>query len=267
VHSAYLPTHACKLNNTSLGCYFPTFVIYLFPRELLTENPAVQPAIESKISGSRELAPAGHQFPSSNQLHVNLTISYLTRPPQEGFGPANSQNESRNPRLLLRSIYTLPYLLVHNPFCPDTPADSVKRKYFRIENNRTAPEQAAWSEKNVKRRAVEEREGERKRERLRKEACRVKRARVRGVPLMGGLLGREVGERAAEAVVTRAWVGGLREKGAVALWPFLCIEPERGLVLSMWVGNHEPSGLGFVYATFAGTHLAASYIPRDADDR
>jgi hypothetical protein len=118
----------------------------------------------------------------------------------------------------------------------------------------------------VKRRAVEEKEGERKRERLRKEACRVKRARVRGVPLMGGLLGRDVGER-ADSVVTRAWVGGLREKGAVGLWPLLGLEPEEGVVFSMWVGSDEPSGLGVVYAAFAGTHLAASYIPRDADDR
>lgn len=164
--------------------------------------------------------------------------------------------------------------LIPNPLwlllCPDTNADSVKRKYFRIENNRTAPEQAAWSEKNVKRRAVEEREGERKRERLRKEAaCRVKRARVRGVPLMGGLLGREVegrgvGGRGEEGVLTRAWVGGLKEKGVVELFP----GNERGDVSAMWVGgSDERSGLGVVHALLNGSYWAASYIPRDGDDR
>lgn len=39
-------------------------------------------------------------------------------------------------------------------------ADSVKRKYFRIEENKTAPAGAEWSQENVKRRLVEKKEGE-----------------------------------------------------------------------------------------------------------
>ncbi|KAK4038935.1 hypothetical protein C8A01DRAFT_17014 [Parachaetomium inaequale] len=150
--------------------------------------------------------------------------------------------------------------------------DSAKRKYFRIEDSRTAPAQAAWSAQNVKRRAVEREEDVRKRERARSLAGRVRRARVlEGVPLMGGLLAREAGlppPTAAGETLARAWAERLRAKGVVKLWPW--ISGDRGPpVTAMWVGpSATRSGLGVVFGTSDNVDaLAGSYIPRDADDR
>ncbi|KAK4156682.1 plasma membrane ATPase [Chaetomidium leptoderma] len=151
--------------------------------------------------------------------------------------------------------------------------DSTKRKYFRIEDSRTAPAQAAWASKNVKRRAAEEREEERKRERLGREAGRVKRARVMDVPLLGGLLARETGGgvvgggRAGEMLLVRAWAGGLREKGSVDLWSS-SLRDDRHAISSMWVGgSDEPGELGVAFAVLDGSSTLGSYVPRDAEDR
>ncbi|KAK4240278.1 hypothetical protein C8A03DRAFT_31580 [Achaetomium macrosporum] len=148
--------------------------------------------------------------------------------------------------------------------------DSAKRKYFRIENSKTAPAQAAWSARNVKRRAIEEKEDAQRREKLQRQANSVKRTPVRKVPLMGGLLAREIGEVGGSTVpgaetLGRAWAGGLRAKGGVKLWPQY---PDNcGMVSSMWVGGSDELELGIVYGALNEGLWAGAYIPRDADDK
>ncbi|KAL1836031.1 hypothetical protein VTJ49DRAFT_5677 [Mycothermus thermophilus] len=99
-----------------------------------------------------------------------------------------------------------------------------------------------------------------------------------------GLLAREVsgcvrggGEveaaRMAEDVLPRAWAVGLVEKGAVRPWPEVGDGRARGGVVDFWVGPPVGGGgdgereLGVVYAVFEGGEVAASYVPRDGEDR
>ncbi|KAH6848374.1 hypothetical protein B0I37DRAFT_432636 [Chaetomium sp. MPI-CAGE-AT-0009] len=73
--------------------------------------------------------------------------------------------------------------------------DTVKRKYFRIEDARTAPPAAAWSAPNVKRRAAERQDQDRLREKRRREAGRVRRGEVGRLSWPG-------------EVVWGMWIGG-----------------------------------------------------------
>jgi hypothetical protein len=123
----------------------------------------------------------------------------------------------------------------------------------------------------VKRRAVEAKEEAKKRERLRRAKGRVKRAPVRDVPLLGGLLAREAGEvgrgtaaRSAGEEVVRAWTGALKEKGTVNHWPE-ALEGEC-TVHSLWVGGNDERGLGIMWMAGDGGCMAVSHVPRDADD-
>ncbi|KAH6622867.1 hypothetical protein F5144DRAFT_656663 [Chaetomium tenue] len=145
--------------------------------------------------------------------------------------------------------------------------DTTKRKYFRIEDARTAPSGAAWSAPNVKRRAVEAKEDKARRERRRREKGRVRRARVlslREGPLVGGLLGREAvgGLVTGGEVVARAWAAGLKAKGSLS-W----LAPREGVVSAMWIrGSDVRSEMGLAYAVVNGAGPVAAYLPRDADD-
>ncbi|KAH6621310.1 hypothetical protein B0J18DRAFT_457848 [Chaetomium sp. MPI-SDFR-AT-0129] len=172
--------------------------------------------------------------------------------------------------------------------------DSQKRKYFRIEPSRTAPPSAAWSERNVRRRAIATQEAEdRHREQVKRETDQVVRAPVMRAPLMGGLVAREAGvselgsaggrgdfyhgpggggDYGGDALM-RAWVGGLRDKGGVELWgngpggTGPGTGNVRGKVSAMWVGGNEVrSGLGVVYGALGGGLLTAGYVPRDGED-
>ncbi|SPQ27314.1 cea93900-6b1f-4ed6-93aa-c5284ade975f [Thermothielavioides terrestris] len=148
--------------------------------------------------------------------------------------------------------------------------DSAKRKYFRIEDSRTAPVGAAWSAQNVKRRALEEKEQAERQERMRREALRVKRARALQAPLLGGLLMREAGVigRGGDAVpigetMGRAFAGVLRAKGRVNLWS----SAGTAAMSSMWVGSGDARrGLGVAYAVLNERLLASSYVPRDTKE-
>ncbi|KAK3343780.1 hypothetical protein B0T25DRAFT_615085 [Lasiosphaeria hispida] len=144
--------------------------------------------------------------------------------------------------------------------------DAEKKKYFKIEASKTAPESAAWAATNVKRRQLEGREALAKRERVeRRAAGRVKRARVLEEALTGGFLSREAGKLSREVVAT-LWVDGVREKGCVNLFPGVA-EGGGSCLSSMYVhGGDEKSGLGVVYGVVNDRHLWRSYIPRDKDD-
>lgn len=127
----------------------------------------------------------------------------------------------------------------------------------------------------MRQRTAAEKEDAARREQLRRHAQRVKRAPVAEAPLLGGLLASEVdgtagppargAPRRGEAVV-RAWAGGLKGKGVVKLWP--SVADDEGQLTALWVGgSDERTGLGVAYGVLSGSHLAYSYVPRDADDQ
>ncbi|KAK4167400.1 WD repeat-containing protein 21 [Cladorrhinum sp. PSN259] len=145
--------------------------------------------------------------------------------------------------------------------------DSAKRKYFKIEDNKTAPEGASWSKGSVKRRAVEQKEeGERVRREVRgKEG--VKRARVlTGDLVVGGLLRREVkGDSRGEDVPVKVWAAGLRGKGKKTLLNH--VREDQCMVSAMWVGAQE-DGKGIVCAALTNSPVTVcSEIVRGMDDR
>ncbi|KAK3985775.1 WD repeat-containing protein 21 [Cladorrhinum sp. PSN332] len=145
--------------------------------------------------------------------------------------------------------------------------DSVKRKYFRIEDNKTAPAGASWSQGSVKRRAVEQKEvKESERKEVRgKEG--VKRTRLStGGLVVGGLLRREVKSDArCEDVPVKVWAGGLREKGETTLW--LYAEEDQGMVTALWVGPQE-DGNGIVCAASSNSpRMVCTEIIMDEEDR
>ncbi|KAK4146528.1 WD repeat-containing protein 21 [Dichotomopilus funicola] len=139
--------------------------------------------------------------------------------------------------------------------------DSQKRKYFRIEPSRTAPPSAAWSERNVKRRAIATQEAEdRHREQVKRETDQVVRAPVMRAPLMGGLVNREAG-------LVSAGAGGRGTGGRGDFYHGGDHGGDAGKVSALWVGGSEVrSGLGVVYGALGGGLLTAGYVPRDGED-
>ena len=75
----------------------------------------------------------------------------------------------------------------------DYSPDPQKKRYFKIEANKTAPRNAPWSADSVKRRKIESHEADLARKRVEQTKGRVKRARVLAEPLSGGFLLRETG--------------------------------------------------------------------------
>ena len=107
----------------------------------------------------------------------------------------------------------------------------------------------------MKRRLVETKEEELKRERLARNSGRVKRAtRVWDEPLMGGyFLAREAGGAPRgtrlEDMRSEAWTMGLRDKGKVKVWP--TIPEDEGNITLMYAGGEElraEGGKGVVLA-------------------
>ncbi|KAM7206241.1 WD repeat-containing protein 21 [Rhypophila sp. PSN 637] len=149
--------------------------------------------------------------------------------------------------------------------------DEEKKRYFKIEDSRTAPEQASWASGNVKRRRLEDQKEEAKREREAKNAGRIKRAiKVWDQPLVGGcFLKRELGRTGTvemEDMGLESWTMGLRYKGSLKMWTY----STGATITSMYIGGGEmeaKSGLGVGYAVLNGQSLKSSYIPRDDQDQ
>ncbi|KAK4216263.1 WD repeat-containing protein 21 [Rhypophila decipiens] len=149
--------------------------------------------------------------------------------------------------------------------------DEEKKRYFKIEASRTAPEQASWASGNVKRRRLEDEKEEAKREREAKNAGRIKRAvGVWDQPLVGGcFLKRELGRTGTikmEDMGLESWTMGLRDKGSLKM----CAYSTGEMITSMYIGGGEmeaKSGLGVAYAVLDDHCLKSSYIPRDDQDQ
>ncbi|KAG5926650.1 hypothetical protein E4U42_003061, partial [Claviceps africana] len=98
--------------------------------------------------------------------------------------------------------------------------DTSKKKYFKIEKSHTAPSQASWSADAVKRRRCEDASREEARRKADLVRRHVRRHRLRGDVLGGGLLRRET-ERSVDArngseLRCAAWAGGAADKGRVS---------------------------------------------------
>ncbi|KAK3683596.1 hypothetical protein B0T22DRAFT_483437 [Podospora appendiculata] len=142
--------------------------------------------------------------------------------------------------------------------------DDEKRKYFRIEDGKTAPAQAQWSAETVKRRQAERLEDEAQRANLARHAGRIKHAGLLSDALTGGFLVREMGQPSAQTPVV-CWAQGLQEKGEISLWP--TTPPSVGSLSLMYIGNRDVrTGLGVAYGVLKDEYLASAYIPRDDDD-
>ncbi|KAL2880182.1 hypothetical protein SGCOL_004569 [Colletotrichum sp. CLE4] len=155
--------------------------------------------------------------------------------------------------------------------------DEEKGKYFKIEKGGSAPQTAAWSADNVKRRKLQHREAEAvaaRRERLKRHIVRSAALRA---PLIGGILDVELGvrreERArlrvdgafgVEDVPAAAWARGLVDKGEVPFVPSFARQSFPNIPCFYVGGDDEKTGLGVAYATLDEETLIGS--PRVANN-
>ncbi|ESA43640.1 hypothetical protein NCU01679 [Neurospora crassa OR74A] len=155
--------------------------------------------------------------------------------------------------------------------------DPEKGKYFKIEDNKTAPTTRYTSNDVKRRRLLEEKKRveEEKEKRLLAFPRKLKRAKILEDPLLGGFLERETTQHRPvvhnggdDDTVIKSWARGLTDKGKVDLWPDLI---QNGIMIGtishLWVGGSDSrTGLGVTYAAVDDDSLTSSYIPRDGAD-
>ncbi|KAI2641946.1 hypothetical protein GGS21DRAFT_500477 [Xylaria nigripes] len=139
--------------------------------------------------------------------------------------------------------------------------DRDKRRYFKIENSRTAPANAAWSARNVKRQKLQDEDAAATQRHLQLCSSRIKRAKVLSDPLTGGFFAREYGAMKSDMQAT-CFVQGLKNKGTV---PLLM---GRGLeITDMYIGGQDRrTGLCAAYSVLSGKYRLSTYIARDKND-
>ncbi|KAI0013305.1 hypothetical protein F4779DRAFT_445861 [Xylariaceae sp. FL0662B] len=143
--------------------------------------------------------------------------------------------------------------------------DAEKNRYFKVENSRTAPSNAAWSSDNVKRRKLEDEEAAAANRRMNLNKHRIVRAKAMSEPLTGGFLAREFGELRLD-VPAACFARGLVEKGKLPLsdarWN------SNTNIKHMYVaGTDHKTGICTAYATLDELTLISTYVPRDKDGR
>ncbi|KAI1751173.1 hypothetical protein F4782DRAFT_506067 [Xylaria castorea] len=139
--------------------------------------------------------------------------------------------------------------------------DPEKKRYFKVENSKTAPTNSAWSSNNVKRRKLRDEDAATALRHLNLAKSRIRRARVLHEPLTGGFFAREYGA-IKDDMQAACFVDGLRNKG--------CIPIGQGMqVKRMCVaGSDHKTGMCTVYAaTVNGDILLSTYLPRDKNKR
>ncbi|KAG6125755.1 hypothetical protein E4U38_007419 [Claviceps purpurea] len=102
------------------------------------------------------------------------------------------------------------------------PADTTRKKYFKIENSHTAPSQAPWSADSVKKRRVEDLSRDAARKKAQTLKRHIKRHALRRDLVCGNLLRRETeGDPAVPERDTRcaAWASGVVDKGRRVKFP------------------------------------------------
>ncbi|TGJ86070.1 hypothetical protein E0Z10_g2683 [Xylaria hypoxylon] len=139
--------------------------------------------------------------------------------------------------------------------------DVEKRRYFKVENSKTAPTSAAWSSSSVKRRKLRDEDAETALQHLNLTKSRIRRARVLHEPLTGGFFAREHGAMEDDMQAT-CFVEGLRQKGCVSVGsPVMQVK-------RMFIGGYDyKTGMCTVHAVPNETMLLSTYLPRDKNGR
>ncbi|KAH8159172.1 hypothetical protein CIB48_g9071 [Xylaria polymorpha] len=144
--------------------------------------------------------------------------------------------------------------------------DAEKKRYFKVENSKTAPTNAAWASNNVKRRKLHEEDAAAAQRHLRLAKNRIKRARVLREPLTGGFFAREYGAM-KDDMQAACFVEGLTNKGTISLF-HPDVDSSGWQVKRMCVaGADYKTGLCPVYALLNDHLLLSTYIPRDTSKR
>ncbi|KAI0601833.1 hypothetical protein F4775DRAFT_539417 [Biscogniauxia sp. FL1348] len=143
--------------------------------------------------------------------------------------------------------------------------DPEKRRYFKIENSRTAPSNAAWSSENVKKRRLEDEAAAAALQRMNLAKNRIARSKALSEPLMGGFFAREYGDVGRD-VPAACFAEGMLEKGQMLLGDARWGKGSN--VRRMYIsGQDTKTGLGTAYATLDELTLISTYIPRDKNGR
>ncbi|KAI0914494.1 hypothetical protein F4823DRAFT_572068 [Ustulina deusta] len=144
--------------------------------------------------------------------------------------------------------------------------DAAKRRYFKVENSRTAPTQAAWSSDSVKRRKLGDDDAATALQHVNLAKNRIRRARVLHEPLMGGFFAREYGAM-EDDMQAACFVDGLRHKGCIPLLGPGVHGPAMQ-VKRMFIGGYDHrTGMCNVYAAPNEILFLSTYFPRDKNGR
>ncbi|KAI1353297.1 hypothetical protein F5Y01DRAFT_277530 [Xylaria sp. FL0043] len=144
--------------------------------------------------------------------------------------------------------------------------DAVKRRYFKVENSKTAPTNAAWASDSVKRRKLHDEDAAAALQHLNIAKARIRRARVLHEPLTGGFFAREYGAM-EDDMQAACFVEGLKHKGCIPL-----LGPgahdQTMQVKHMFIAGHDrKTGMCNVYAAPTEDILLSTYLPRDKNGR
>ncbi|KAG6039748.1 hypothetical protein E4U19_003728 [Claviceps sp. Clav32 group G5] len=169
--------------------------------------------------------------------------------------------------------------ILHRPYLPysqcllalsvtthtDIPADTTRKKYFKIENSHTAPSQAPWSADSVKKRRGEDLSRDAARKKAQTLKRHIKRHALGRDLVCGNLLRRETeGEDAAvpgRDLRCAAWAGGVVDKGRVEFGKGAREATKRIPNLDcLWVG------CGVAYTTDNGSLAAGHHLWTDEND-
>ncbi|KAI1506574.1 hypothetical protein F5X99DRAFT_8807 [Biscogniauxia marginata] len=143
--------------------------------------------------------------------------------------------------------------------------DPERRRYFKIEDSKTAPSTAAWSSENVKKRRLEDETATAALRRMNLTKNRIARSKVLSEPLIGGFFAREYGD-ADRDVPAVCFARGLLEKGQLPLADARWRTSSN--VGHMYIsGQDTKTGLCTAYATLDELTLISTYIPRDKNGR
>ncbi|KAI8964996.1 hypothetical protein F5Y11DRAFT_314305 [Daldinia sp. FL1419] len=138
--------------------------------------------------------------------------------------------------------------------------DDAKKRYFKIEQRRTAPSNAAWSSDSVKKRKLAHAKAAEKARQEELNMNRISRPETTQHPLIGGFLERELGSSRMD-LIPASFAHGIVEKGAVEFsWG-----QEQTSLSHMVVTNRGPEGLCKIYASPNGRVCDSAYTLRDLD--
>ncbi|KAH6950486.1 hypothetical protein HG530_011113 [Fusarium avenaceum] len=154
--------------------------------------------------------------------------------------------------------------------------DSVKKKYFKIEQTQTAPASVAWSKDAVKRRKIEDKAQKVAQRRAHLIRNHIKRHFVSNDAVTSALLTREInlpyasergrGRLEEGDLGAAAWASGLVSKGDIPFAPSFARQRYANMPCFYVAGEDEKTGLGVAYATLDEETLVGSYIPTDKND-